>query len=81
VVRKASSFGLVAQSQLCCTPLYTIDGRERNSESLSCFVLRLCIAVTHKPALYCYEYPAALQGTRFSFVPAESCREKIRRMC
>jgi len=48
VVRAArlpSSLGLCRAKPATSAPLFTIEGRERNYESLSCFVLRLCVAV------------------------------------
>jgi hypothetical protein len=54
VVRAArlpSSLGLCRAKPATSAPLCTIEGRERNFESLSCFVLRLCISVL-KPALH-----------------------------
>ena len=41
----------MSQVPTTSAPLYTVEGRERNYESLSCFVLRLYVAVTQARSL------------------------------
>jgi hypothetical protein len=64
-----------ARSRLCSDLPTAREGRERNYESLNCFVFRLCFAVTQARSLLMPVF-SDRRARRFSFEPTRISQEK-----